>query len=271
VKLEAVGIEVMYRGLILVVKGISFELDEGQVVAFLGANGAGKTTTLKAISGLILTEEGRVTAGFISLDGQRIENKDPEEASKLGIIQVLEGRRIFEHLTVEQNLMAGAHMRSDRAGVKADLEMVYGMFPAIEPVRMRKSGYCSGGEQQMTAVGRALMARPKILLLDEASLGLAPITIREIYQVIRRINQELGVSIILVEQNAAIALEAAQYAYVLENGRIVKDGPSAELKDNKDIQQFYLGLTEMADKETGEMKKRSFRDVKHYKRRKRWL
>jgi len=167
--------------------------------------------------------------------------------------------------------MAGAHMRSDRAGVKADLEMAYGMFPAIQPVKMRKCGYCSGGEQQMTAVGRALMARPKILLLDEASLGLAPITIREIYDVVRQINQELGVSIVLVEQNAAVALEAADYAYVMENGRIVKDGTSAELKDNKDIQQFYLGLTEMVDKETGEMEKRSFKDVKHYKRRKRWL
>ena len=263
-KLQAVGIEVMYRGIIQVIKGISFELNEGQVVALLGANGAGKTTTLKAISGLISTEEGRVTAGFISLDGQRIENRDPEEASKLGIIQVLEGRRIFEHLTVEQNLMAGAHMRSDRSAVKSDLEMVYDMFPALKPVRTHKCGYCSGGEQQMTAVGRALMARPRILLLDEASLGLAPITIREIYQVVRRINQELGVSIMLVEQNAAIALEAAEYVYVMENGRIVKDGPSAELKDNKDIQQFYLGLSELGQK-------RSFKDVKHYKRRKRWL
>ena len=263
-QLQAVGIEVMFRGIILVVKGISFEINEGQVVALLGANGAGKTTTLKAISGLILTEEGRVTAGFISLDGQRIHNKDPEDASKLGIIQVLEGRRIFEHLTVEQNLMAGAHMRSNRADIKADLDMVYEMFPAVKPVRTRKCGYCSGGEQQMTAVGRALMARPRILLMDEASLGLSPITIREIYDVVKRINQELGVSIMLVEQNANIALEAAQYAYVMENGRIVKDGPSVELKENKDIQQFYLGLTELGQQ-------RSFRDVKHYKRRKRWL
>jgi branched-chain amino acid transport system ATP-binding protein len=270
-KLQAVGIEVMYRGLILVIKGISFELNEGQVVALLGANGAGKTTTLKAISGLITTEEGRVTSGFITLDGQRIENKDPEESSKLGIIQVLEGRRIFEHLTVEQNLMSGAHARSDRTAVKADLEMVYGMFPALKPVRARKCGYCSGGEQQMTAVGRALMARPKILLLDEASLGLAPKTVREIYEVISRINREMKLSIMLVEQNANIALNAAEYAYVMENGRIVKDGPSDELKNNKDIRQFYLGLTEMTDKESGEVKKRSFRDVKHYKRRKRWL
>ena len=270
-KLQAVGIEVMYRGIILVIKGISFELNEGQVVALLGANGAGKTTTLKAISGLITTEEGRVTSGFISLDDQRIENKDPEESSKLGIIQVLEGRRIFEHLTVEQNLMSGAHARGDRSAVKADLEMVYGMFPAIKPVRLRKSGYCSGGEQQMTAVGRALMARPKILLLDEASLGLAPKTIHEIYQVVSRINKEMHLSIMLVEQNANIALDAAEYAYVMENGRIVKDGPSSELKGNKDIQQFYLGLTEIADKETGEVKRRSFKDVKHYKRRKRWL
>jgi len=253
----------MFRGLILVIKGISYELNEGHIVALLGANGAGKTTTLKATSGLILTEEGRVTAGYISLDGQRIENRDPEEAAKLGIIQVLEGRRIFEHLTVEQNLMSGAHARMDRGGVKEDLEMVYGMFPAIKPVRQRKCGYCSGGEQQMTAVGRALMAKPKILLMDEASLGLAPITIREIYDVVRRINTDLGVSIMLVEQNAKIALDVSTYAYVMENGRIVKDGPSVELKENKDIQQFYLGL------ESGEQ--RSFKDVKHYKRRKRWL
>jgi len=270
-KLQAVGIEVMFRGLILVIKGISFELNSGQVVALLGANGAGKTTTLKAISGLILTEEGRVTSGFISLDDQRIENRDPEEASKLGIIQVLEGRRIFEHLTVEQNLLSGAHARRDRSAVRSDLEMVYGMFPAIKPVRARTCGYCSGGEQQMTAVGRALMAKPKILLLDEASLGLAPITIREIYNVVNRINKELGVSIMLVEQNADIALDAAEYAYVMENGRIVKDGPAAELKSNKDIQQFYLGLGDLAEKESGESSKRSFRDVKHYKRRKRWL
>jgi len=263
VKLQAVGIEVMFRGLILVVKGISFELNEGQMVALLGPNGAGKTTTLKAISGLILTEEGRVTSGYISLDGQRIENKDPEEAAKLGIIQVLEGRRIFEHLTVEQNLLAGAHARRDRAGVKADLEMIYDMFPALKPVRNRKCGYCSGGEQQMVAVGRALMAKPRILLMDEASLGLAPLTVREIYEAVKRINRELGVSIMFVEQNAKIALDMASYAYVMENGRIVKDGPSEELKKSKDIQEFYLGI------ESGQQ--RSFRDVKHYRRRKRWL
>jgi branched-chain amino acid transport system ATP-binding protein len=261
-KLEVVGIEVMYKGIILVIKGISLEVNEGKIVALLGANGAGKTTTLKAISGMISTEEGRVTSGFISMDGGHTENQNPEEIAKLGVIQVLEGRRVFEHLTVEQNLMAGAHLRKE--GVKSDLETVYSMFPPLKNVSGRSCGYCSGGEQQMVAVGRALMARPKILLMDEASLGLAPMTVIEIYQAVKRINRELGVSILLVEQNAFTALEVAEYGYVMENGRIVLDGTSEKLKNNRDVKHFYLGLTEVG-------KQRSFRDVKHYKRRKRWL
>lgn len=261
-KLEVVGIEVMYKGIILVVKGISLEVNEGKIVAILGANGAGKTTTLKAISGMISTEEGRVTSGFISMDGKHTENKNPEEIAKLGVIQVLEGRRVFEHLTVEQNLMAGAHLRKE--GAKTDLEMVYNMFPPLKNVRNRNCGYCSGGEQQMVAVGRALMARPKILLMDEASLGLAPMTVIEIYKAVKRINTELCVSVLLVEQNAFTALEVAEYAYVMENGRIVLDGTSEKLKNNRDIKHFYLGLTEVGQQ-------RSFKDIKHYKRRKRWL
>jgi len=261
-KVEVVGIEVTYKGVILVVKGISLEVNDGQIVALLGANGAGKTTTLKAISGMIASEEGRVTSGFISIDGEHTENRNPEQIAKLGVIQVLEGRRVFEHLSVEQNIMAGAHIRTQ--GAKADLEMVYSMFPALKKVRNQRCGYCSGGEQQMVAVGRALMARPKILLMDEASLGLAPMTVMEIYDAVKRINKELGVSILLVEQNAFTALKIAEYGYVMENGRIVLDGPSAKLRDNQDIKHFYLGLTEVGQQ-------RSFKDVKHYKRRKRWL
>lgn len=261
-KLEIVGIEVIYKGIILVVKGISLAVDAGKIVALLGANGAGKTTTLKAISGMISTEEGRVTSGFISMDGKHTENKNPEEIAKLGVIQVLEGRRVFEHLTVEQNLLAGAHLRKE--GVKSDLETVYNMFPPLKNVGSKRCGYCSGGEQQMVAVGRALMARPKILLMDEASLGLAPMTVIEIYDAVKRINKELGVSILLVEQNAVTALEVAEYGYVMENGRIVLDGTSEKLKNNRDVKHFYLGLSEVG-------KQRSFRDIKHYKRRKRWL
>lgn len=263
-KLTVTGVEVMYRGMISVLRGVSLQIDEGQIVALLGANGAGKTTTLKAISGLLQTEEGRVTAGFISLDGQRIENRSPEVTAKLGIVQVLEGRRMFEHLTIEQNLMAGALTRTDHARIGADLAMVYDMFPKLKGVRSVKSGYCSGGEQQMTAVGRALMGRPNILLMDEASLGLAPLTVREIYEVIKRINRESATSILVVEQNAAIALDIASYGYVMENGRVVLDGSATELRANQDVREFYLGLTEVGQK-------KSYKEVKHYKRRKRWL
>jgi len=264
VKLTLNGVEVMFRGIIWVLKGVSLELNEGQMVALLGANGAGKTTTLKAISGLLLTEEGRVTAGAITLDGLHIENRSPEDTAKLGIIQCLEGRRMFEHLTIEQNLLAGAHARPDRAAVKRDLDMVYGMFPQLKPIMYATSGWCSGGEQQMTVFGRAIMARPKILLMDEASLGLSPIAIREIYKVVKRFNEETKTTILVVEQNAAIALEHCVYGYVMENGRVVLDGSSDKLRDNQDVKEFYLGLTELGEK-------KSFKDVKHYKRRKRWL
>jgi branched-chain amino acid transport system ATP-binding protein len=264
VKLTLNGVEVMFRGIIWVLKGVSLELNEGQMVALLGANGAGKTTTLKAISGLLLTEEGRVTSGSISLDGERIENRSPEHTAKLGIIQCLEGRRMFEHLSIEQNLMSGAHARTDRAAVKRDLEMVYDMFPPLQPLKSATSGWCSGGEQQMTVFGRAIMARPRILLMDEASLGLSPLAINEIYRVVKQFNEDTRTTILVVEQNAAIALDICEYGFIMENGRVVLDGSSAKLKDNQDVKEFYLGLSELG-------KKKSFKDVKHYKRRKRWL
>jgi len=264
VKLTLTGVEVMFRGIIWVLKGVSLELNEGQMVALLGANGAGKTTTLKAISGLLLTEEGRVTSGSITLDGQRVENRSPEDTAKLGIIQCLEGRRMFEHLSIEQNLLAGAHARTDRSAVKRDLDMVYNMFPPLVPIKRATSGWCSGGEQQMTVFGRAVMARPRILLMDEASLGLSPIAIKEIYKVVKEFNEETRTTILVVEQNAAIALDICEYGYVMENGRVVLDGSSAKLKDNQDVKEFYLGLTELGEK-------KSYKEVKHYKRRKRWL
>lgn len=262
-KLEASNVEVMYLGAIMVLRGISLEVNEGQIVALLGANGAGKTTTLKAISGLLKTEEGRITAGTITYDGHHIENLSPDVVSKLGILQVQEGRRIFEHLSVEQNLMAGAHARTDRAAVTRDLDMVYEMFPKLELLKNSTSGYVSGGERQMLVMGRALMGKPKMLLLDEPSLGLAPLLVREIFETIKRIREE-GTPILLVEQNARIALNVADYGYVMENGRIVLDDPADKLKTNQDVQEFYLGLSELGQK-------KSFKDIKHYKRRKRWL
>ena len=263
-KLEVRNVEVMYLGVIMVLRGISLKVNEGQIVALLGANGAGKTTTLKAISGLLKTEEGRVTAGTITYDGHRIENQSPEVVSKLGILQVQEGRRIFEHLSVEQNLMAGAHARTDRAGVKRDLDMIYEMFPKLKLLKNSTSGYISGGERQMLVMGRALLGNPKMLLLDEPSLGLAPLLVREIFDIVQRIRDQQGTPILVVEQNAHVALDVADYGYVMENGRIVLDDPVDKLKTNKDVQEFYLGLSELGEK-------KSFKDIKHYKRRKRWL
>lgn len=258
------NVEVKYMGVILVLRGISLEVDEGRLVALLGSNGAGKTTTLKAISGLLKTEEGKVTQGSIEYKGQRIDNGDPEEIAKQGIIQVLEGRRILGHLTVEENLRAGAYVLGRNSDLRKDLEMVYGYFPKLEMLRNQTSGYLSGGEQQMLVVGRALMAHPTIVMIDEASLGLAPLLQKEIYAIIRRINSEEKVSILLVEQNARAALSISDYAYIMENGNIALEGPASQLLDNEDVKEFYLGLGT-----SGEMK--SYREVKHYKRKKRWV
>jgi branched-chain amino acid transport system ATP-binding protein len=258
------NIEVVYSDVILVLRGVSLAVGEGQIVALLGANGAGKTTTLKAISGLLRTELGEVTRGSIELDGERIDHLAPEEIVQRGIVQVLEGRRLFQHLTVEENLVVGALVRDGGAAVRRDLEMVYSYFPRLKELRRRVSGYLSGGEQQMLVIGRALMAHPKLMLLDEPSLGLAPMLVQEIFEIIQRINREEGTSILLVEQNAQAALNIAQYGYVMENGRVVLDGPAEVLRENEDIKEFYLGLTELGQR-------KSYREVKHYKRRKRWL
>jgi branched-chain amino acid transport system ATP-binding protein len=260
------NIEVIYSDVILVLRGISLEIKEGQIVALLGANGAGKTTTLKAISGLLYAEEGEVTRGSIEMDGRRIDKLSAETiVGELGIIQVLEGRRQFQHLTVEENLIVGATARGHSGKmVDQDLERVYHHFPALQQLRKNVSGYLSGGEQQMLVIGRGLMSRPSLLLLDEPSLGLAPLLVQEIFRVISQINEEENIPILLVEQNARLALEVADYAYVMETGRVVLDGPSEQLTENEDIKEFYLGLTQLGER-------KSYRDVKHYKRRKRWL
>lgn len=237
----------------------------GTIICLLGANGGGKTTTLKAISGLLVTEVGKVTDGSREFNGQRIDRLGPEEVVRLGIVQVMEGRRILEHLTAEENLRVGAHATSgDGARMKRDLEKVYSYFPFLKDLKNAVAGYFSGGQQQMLVIGRALMSHPKLMLLDEPSLGLAPLLVEEIYQIIRRINAEEKTAILLVEQNASIALELAQYGYVMENGRVVLDGPADKLKDNEDIKEFYLGLSQVG-------KQKSYRELKHYKRRKRWL
>lgn len=257
------NVEVMYDKVVLVLKGMSMQVPKGKIVALLGSNGAGKTTTLKAISGLLKSENGQVTDGQIHLEEERIDNSDAEDIVKKGIFQVMEGRRVFEHLTVEENLVAGAHTRKDRSHLKQNIEMVYEYFPKLKMLRNRTAGYLSGGEQQMLAIGRGLMARPKLMLLDEPSLGLAPLLVREIFGIIKRINQEEGTTILVVEQNANIALSIADYGYIMENGRIVLEGAVDVLKSNQDVKEFYLGLSEMG--------KKSYREVKHYKRRKRWL
>lgn len=258
------NIEVTYSDVILVLKGVSLEVPEGKIISLLGANGAGKTTTLKAISGLLHTELGEVTDGNIEFDGVRIDRKSPEDVVQMGIVQVMEGHRLFEHLTVEENLLTGAYSRSDRSAIKGDLELVYSYFPQLKGLRYQTSGYLSGGERQMLVMGRGLMARPKVMLLDEPSLGLSPVLMGEIFKIVRRINAEEKTSILLVEQNARMALDVSEYGYVMENGRIVLDGPTEKLKENEDIKEFYLGLSEMG-------KRKSYKDVKHYKRRKRWL
>ena len=257
------NIEVIYSDVILVLKGLSLEVPAGQIVALLGANGAGKTTTLKAISGLLKTEDGRVTDGRIEFMGKGIDGLDPEEICRLGIVQVLEGRKVLESLTVEENLRIGAYTRRDPEGIRRDLGVIYGYFPRLVERRTQLAGYLSGGEQQMLVIGRALMANPKLLLLDEPSLGLAPLLVREIFEIIQKINAERGTTILLVEQNAQIALGIAHTGYIMENGRIVLDGPAAKLRGNDDVREFYLGLSEVG-------RRKSFRDIKFYKRRKRW-
>jgi len=257
------NVEVVYSDVILVLRGVSLKVEEGSIVALLGANGAGKTTTLKAISGLLSTELGRVTDGSIMFDGTRIDHLSPEQIVRMGIVQIMEGHRVLEHLTVEENLLAGGHLRP-LAEARRDLEIVYSYFPRLKILRHHVSGYLSGGEQQMLVIGRGLMARPKLMLLDEPSLGLAPMLVEEIFSIIQSINRESGTAILLVEQNAAAALSIASYGYIMENGRIVLDGPADKLRDNEDIKEFYLGLSEVGQR-------KSYREVKHYKRRKRWL
>jgi branched-chain amino acid transport system ATP-binding protein len=262
--LKVNNIEVVYMNVIQVLHGVSLEVGETKIVVLLGANGGGKTTTLKAISGLLKTEEGEVTGGSIVFNDKRIDHFDPAYIATMGINQVMEGRRVLEHLSVEENLLIGAYRRKDRAGIKQDMAMVFDYFPRIKDFRRRVSGYLSGGEQQMLVIGRALMAQPKLMLLDEPSLGLAPILVQEIYEIIQRISAERKMSILLVEQDVRTALSIADYGYVMENGRMVLDGPADKLKNNEDIKEFYMGLSTVG-------LKKSYREVKHYRRRKRWL
>jgi branched-chain amino acid transport system ATP-binding protein len=262
--LQINNIEVVYMHVIQVLRGISLEISDGQIVALLGANGAGKTTTLKAVSGMLKTEEGEVTEGSILFNGTRIDQYGPEDIAAMGVSQAMEGRRVLQHMTVEENLLVGAYCRKDRAEVKKDLESVFEYIPKVKPLRDRVSGYLSGGEQQMLVIGRALMARPKLMLLDEPSLGLAPLMVQDVYQIIKRINVEQKTSILLIEQNARAALAIADYGHVMENGKIVLSGPADKLRNNEVVREFYLGLS------TGGVKK-NYRDIKHYRQKKRWL
>ena len=258
------NIEVIYDHVILVLKGVSLDVSEGGIVALLGANGAGKTTTLKAISNLLRAERGEVTKGSIEFQGKRVDKLTPNDLVKGGVVQVMEGRHCFEHLTVEENLLTGAYTRRDGGGaIGADLEKVYEYFPRLKERRNSQAGYTSGGEQQMCAIGRALMSRPRMILLDEPSMGLAPQLVEGIFETVKRLNEEEGVSILLAEQNTNMALKYARHGYILENGRVVMDGDARSLASNEDVKEFYLGLSASG--------RRSYRDVKHYKRRKRWL
>jgi branched-chain amino acid transport system ATP-binding protein len=262
--LEVNNIEVIYNHVILVLKGVSLKVQEGGITALLGGNGAGKTTTLKAISNLLHSERGEVTKGSILYRGERVQHLDPAALVKKGVIQVMEGRHCFGHLTVEENLLTGAYTRSDGSGaIAADLDMVYTYFPRLKERRKSQAGYTSGGEQQMTAIGRALMSKPETILLDEPSMGLAPQLVEEIFGIVKTLNENEGVSFLLAEQNTNVALRFAHYGYILESGRVVMDGPAAELKENPDVKEFYLGVSDQGRK--------SFRDVRSYRRRKRWL
>jgi len=255
------NVEVIYEDVILVLRGLSLAVPEGKIVALLGSNGAGKSTSLKAVSGLLPSEHGEVTDGSVTFQGQDITRMDAAERVKLGMSLCMEGRHVFEHLTIAENLVAGAYTRKDTA---PDLELVYEFFPKLADMRSRIAGYLSGGEQQMLAIGRALMARPKLLMLDEPSLGLAPLLVQEIFGYIKRLNVEQGLTVLVIEQNARRALEVADHGYIMEQGRIVLEGPAKDLAENPDVKEFYLGLGE-------EGSRKSYRDVKHYKRRKRWL
>ena len=264
VLLDVNNIEVIYNHVILVLKGVSLAVPKGGIVALLGGNGAGKTTTLKAISNLLNSERGEVTKGFVSYRGAEIHGADPADMVKRGVIQVMEGRHCFEHLTVEENLLTGAYTRSDsKADIQADLEKVYTYFPRLKERRKSQAGYTSGGEQQMCAIGRALMSQPETVLLDEPSMGLAPQLVEEIFQIVRNLNEKEGVTFLLAEQNTNVALRYAHYGYILESGRVVMDGPAAELRENPDVKEFYLGMSDEGRK--------SFRNVRSYRRRKRWL
>jgi branched-chain amino acid transport system ATP-binding protein len=258
------NVEVIYDGVILVLKGVSVNVPAGGITTLLGANGAGKSTTLKAISGLLRSERGEVTKGSIEFHGERVDRLPPHEVVKRGIVQVFEGRRVFEHLTTEENLVAGAHVRDDMREVRQGIERVFEYFPRLRDRRSVQSGYLSGGEQQMLVIGRALMANPRMMLLDEPSLGLAPMLVEEIFAIVQRLNRDAKLTVLLVEQNATMALTIAEHGYVMENGRIVLEGSAENLRSNADIREFYLGLTEVGAR-------KSYRDVKHYKRRKRWL
>lgn len=261
--LQLNNVEVKYMDVMLVLRGVSLRVEKGGVVALLGNNGAGKTSTLKAISGLLKTEQGRVTDGTIEFAGKRIENGDPDRIARLGIIQVLEGRMVLEHLTVEENLRVGAHIAGNGVRLRRDLDMVYGYFPLLKQLRGQTSGYLSGGEQQMLVIGRALMSHPKLLLLDEASLGLAPLLLDEIFRILQRINDEEKVSMLLVEQNARAALSFAHYGYVMENGKIVLEDTANNLAENPDIREYYMGIATAGER-------KSYREIKHYRHKKRW-
>lgn len=258
------NIEVIYDHVILVLKGVSLSVPRGGITALLGANGAGKTTTLKAISNLLRAERGEVTKGNIQFEGEQVQALSPNDLVRRGCIQVMEGRHCFGHLSIEDNLLTGAFTRRDgAAAIRADLDLVYDYFPRLKVRRSSQAGYTSGGEQQMTAIGRALMSKPKMILLDEPSMGLAPQLVEEIFEIVKKLNEDQGVSFLLAEQNTNIALRYAKYGYILESGRIVLDGEASALRENEDVKEFYLGV--------GGEGRRSFKDVKHYKRRKRWL
>ena len=258
------NIEVAYMKVIQVLRGVSLEVGDGKIVALLGVNGAGKTTTLKAISGMLKTEEGEVTEGSVYYNEERIDKYGPEKIAAMGITQIMEGRRVLEHLSVEENLLVGAYCRKDRSQIRKDIEMIFDWFPKIKGLRRQMSGYLSGGEQQMLVIGRALMSRPELMLIDEPSLGLAPLLVEEIYQIIKEINSKENTAILLVEQNARAALDIADYAYVIENGRVAISGAADELKNNEDIREFYMGLSTAGNR-------KNYKDIKHYRRKKRWV
>ncbi|HDZ52218.1 hypothetical protein LCGC14_0361710 [marine sediment metagenome] len=262
--LEVNNIEVIYNSVILVLKGVSLKVPKGGITALLGGNGAGKTTTLKAVSNLLHSERGEVTKGSIKYRNEPVHNSGPADMVKRGVVQVMEGRHCFEHLTIEENLLTGAYTRSDgKAAIARDLEMVYEYFPRLRERRKSQAGYTSGGEQQMCAIGRALMSRPETILLDEPSMGLAPQLVEQIFEIVKSVNENEGVTFLLAEQNTNVALRFAHYGYILESGRVVMDGPAADLRENQDVKEFYLGMSDEGRK--------SFRDVRSYRRRKRWL